>query len=111
VNDKLKVQKLETWFDPVEMFRQIAPDGVVSKEKVNEEAFVEFGKDDHATTKIVLPSLSDAPLIDASRATEPEAPSVIDAVGVCPCTAFMPGNFSEATSLPEDHPTVSLRGI
>lgn len=27
LNDKFQVTKLETWFDPVEMFRQIAPSG------------------------------------------------------------------------------------
>ncbi|KAK7927935.1 pathogen-related protein [Apiospora marii] len=27
LNDKFQVTKLETWFDPVEMFRQIAPEG------------------------------------------------------------------------------------
>ena len=32
VNDKLQVQKLETWFDPLEMFRQITPNGIVNKE-------------------------------------------------------------------------------
>lgn len=32
LTDKFQVTKLETWFDPVEMFRQISPDGVVNKE-------------------------------------------------------------------------------
>jgi len=31
VNDKVQLQKVETWFDPLEMFRQIAPNGVVNK--------------------------------------------------------------------------------
>lgn len=35
VNDQLKVEKLETWFDSMEMFRQIAPQGIVNKEVVN----------------------------------------------------------------------------
>ncbi|KAL9080331.1 MAG: hypothetical protein Q9157_000859 [Trypethelium eluteriae] len=34
VNDKLQVVKLETWFDPLEMFRQITPNGVINKEIV-----------------------------------------------------------------------------
>lgn len=34
VNDQLKVEKLETWFDSMEMFRQIAPQGIVNKEVV-----------------------------------------------------------------------------
>jgi hypothetical protein len=28
VNEKLQVQTLETWFDPLEMFRQIDPTGI-----------------------------------------------------------------------------------
>ncbi|EON68802.1 hypothetical protein W97_08060 [Coniosporium apollinis CBS 100218] len=40
VNDKLQVQKLETWFDPLEMFRQIAPHGVVNKEPTTKKVDV-----------------------------------------------------------------------
>lgn len=32
VDDKVRLQKVETWFDPLEMFRQIAPNGIVNKE-------------------------------------------------------------------------------
>ena len=32
VNDRVQLQKVETWFDPLEMFRQIAPKGMVGKE-------------------------------------------------------------------------------
>lgn len=31
VDDQVRLQKVETWFDPLEMFRQIAPNGVVNK--------------------------------------------------------------------------------
>lgn len=34
MNDKVQLQKVETWFDPLEMFRQIAPKGVVNKQVV-----------------------------------------------------------------------------
>lgn len=34
VDDQARIQKVETWFDPLEMFRQIAPDGIVTKEKI-----------------------------------------------------------------------------
>lgn len=34
MSDKMQVTKLETWFDPVDMFRQISPEGVVKKEVV-----------------------------------------------------------------------------
>ena len=31
VDDKVRLQSVETWFDPMEMFRQIAPNGIVNK--------------------------------------------------------------------------------
>lgn len=34
VNDKVQLQSVRTWFDPMDMFRQIAPDGVVKKEEI-----------------------------------------------------------------------------
>jgi hypothetical protein len=32
VDDKVRLQKVETWFDPLEMFRQIAAHGNVTKD-------------------------------------------------------------------------------
>ncbi|KAL8720706.1 MAG: hypothetical protein Q9225_002472 [Loekoesia sp. 1 TL-2023] len=37
VNEKFQVEKLETWFDPLDMFRQIAPKGIGNKEVVGTE--------------------------------------------------------------------------
>lgn len=34
VNEKVQLQSVRTWFDPMDMFRQIAPNGVVKKEDV-----------------------------------------------------------------------------
>ena len=34
MNSKFQVEKLETWFDPLDMFRQIAPNGIGNKEVV-----------------------------------------------------------------------------
>ncbi|OCL13921.1 hypothetical protein AOQ84DRAFT_264223, partial [Glonium stellatum] len=34
VDDKVRLQNVQTWFDPLEMFRQIAPNGVVNKESL-----------------------------------------------------------------------------
>jgi hypothetical protein len=31
VDDQVRLQSVETWFDPLEMFRQIAPEGIVNK--------------------------------------------------------------------------------
>tara|TARA_R110002060_G_scaffold66968_4_gene75729 strand:- start:870 stop:1211 length:342 start_codon:yes stop_codon:yes gene_type:complete len=35
VVDKVRLQSVETWFDPMEMFRQIAPTGEVTKTAIN----------------------------------------------------------------------------
>ncbi|KAL5115990.1 hypothetical protein ACEQ8H_006107 [Pleosporales sp. CAS-2024a] len=34
VNDKVQLQAVRTWFDPMDLFRQIAPKGVVQRESV-----------------------------------------------------------------------------
>ncbi|OJD35192.1 pathogen-related protein [Diplodia corticola] len=34
VDEKVRLRRVETWFDPMEMFRQIAPQGIVNKEPV-----------------------------------------------------------------------------
>jgi hypothetical protein len=36
VNEKVQLQGVRTWFDAMDMFRQIAPEGVVSKEEVEQ---------------------------------------------------------------------------
>ncbi|KAF2005244.1 hypothetical protein P154DRAFT_518772 [Amniculicola lignicola CBS 123094] len=35
VNEKVQLQSVRTWFDPMDMFRQIAPHGVMKKEAVD----------------------------------------------------------------------------
>lgn len=35
VNEKVQLQEVRVWFDPLDMFRQIAPEGVVKKESVD----------------------------------------------------------------------------
>lgn len=37
VDDQLRVTKLETWFDPMDMFRQIAPEGIVNKVSIEQQ--------------------------------------------------------------------------
>lgn len=31
MNDQVQLQSVETWFDPMEMFRQMAPNGVMER--------------------------------------------------------------------------------
>jgi len=37
VNEALQLQKVDTYFDPLEMFRQIAPEGIVNKQIVEKK--------------------------------------------------------------------------
>ena len=51
VNDKVQLQKVETWFDPMEMFRQMVKSGgVVTKEPVTIPADVDSTESREATT-------------------------------------------------------------
>ena len=38
VDENVRLQRVETWFDPMEMFRQIAPHGIVNRQTVAEHA-------------------------------------------------------------------------
>src|SRR6267154_1532256 len=49
VDDKVRLQNVHTWFDPLEMFRQIAPNGVVNKESIPK--MVSITLDDEDQTK------------------------------------------------------------
>ncbi|KAL8829698.1 MAG: hypothetical protein Q9170_006061 [Blastenia crenularia] len=48
LNDDFQVTKLETWFDPLDMFRQIAPKGIGNKEVVGTEAMKNLSLEDEA---------------------------------------------------------------
>lgn len=50
VDDKVRLQKVETWFDPMEMFRQIAPNGIVNKEIVEVKPGIQASTDEVPTT-------------------------------------------------------------
>ena len=47
VDDQVRLQKVETWFDPLEMFRQIAPNGIVNKEVRGSSDDRDDDHDDH----------------------------------------------------------------
>ncbi|KAK6193364.1 hypothetical protein LQW54_012536 [Pestalotiopsis sp. IQ-011] len=68
LNPKFQITKLETWFDPVEMFRQVAPEGVVKKELMAAAAAAGCPVAHHAEpagdSKALL---SDAQALDAAR--------------------------------------------
>lgn len=39
VDDKVRLQAVDTYFDPLDMFRQIAPNGIVNKQVINRKVF------------------------------------------------------------------------
>lgn len=45
VDDKVRLRSVDTWFDPLEMFRQIAPHGVVNREAMNRKTDPETALD------------------------------------------------------------------
>jgi len=53
VDASVRVQKLETWFDPLEMFRQIAPNGIVNRQIrtpiPGQDLEAELGEDDESS--------------------------------------------------------------
>jgi len=62
VDDKVRLRKVETWFDPMEMFRQIAPKGVINKEIVSEKEKSDSSENQEAETveEIVKPEPGEA---------------------------------------------------
>lgn len=111
VNDKVQLQSVRTWFDPMDMFRQIAPKGVVKKETVDKNmapADVVDGTDSGAATPTTKPT--------TSSVTEAlEAMGLGDAVAAgCP---FAGGAQKQndlqkqtgETKLPEGHPPIESK--
>jgi hypothetical protein len=49
VDDKVRLQAVDTWMDSLDMFRQIAPNGIIAKEPMNQrvdlETALDVGKD------------------------------------------------------------------
>ncbi|KAF2207493.1 hypothetical protein CERZMDRAFT_51164 [Cercospora zeae-maydis SCOH1-5] len=44
VDDKVRLRAIQTWMDPLEMFRQIAPQGIVNKQTMNRKVGPEAGE-------------------------------------------------------------------
>lgn len=49
VNDKVQLQEVNTYFDPLDMFRQIAPGGIVNKDIMNKNVDLEAALDNPVT--------------------------------------------------------------
>lgn len=96
VNDKVQLQSVRTWFDPMDMFRQIAPDGVVKKEEMNKNVSPADALED-AQAGVEVPkeqTLPDRTVQSASEAKEKVA-EIEDKEA-----------RGETTGMPSGHPSV-----
>lgn len=73
----MRLQSVETWFDPLEMFRQIAPNGIVNKtiakpkESVDLESQLDEGGKDREVKDVVTASgASTAEKVEADKKGE-----------------------------------------
>lgn len=73
VDDKVRLQHLDTWFDPLEMFRQIAPHGVVNRTKMNRNVDLETALDDGSNEKSEQSNAD--PLLQTAKAEEQARPA------------------------------------
>lgn len=102
VNDKVQLQSVRTWFDPLDMFRQIAPNGVVKKETVDSNMApadiinsTSSGNATPVTTTITTTSVTEA--LEALG---------LDNAAVAGCPFAANAKQNGEIKLPEDHPPV-----
>lgn len=100
VNDKVQLQSVRTWFDPMDMFRQIAPDGVVKKETVDKSM---------SPADVVESTSSGAATPTATTTSTTSVTEALEAMGLnkaaaagCPFAASSQKQNGEAR-LPEGH--------
>lgn len=97
VNDKVQLQSVRTWFDPMDMFRQIAPNGVVKKETIDKNmAPADIVESTPTTTTTTTTSVTEA--LEAMGLDKAAAAG-------CPFAANAQKQNGE-TKLPEGHPLV-----
>jgi hypothetical protein len=88
VNDKVQLQSVRTWFDPLDMFRQIAPDGVVKKEAVDKSLSPDEAIDSETTAEIdQKPRAAET---SSESASASQAEQLVEAAG-CPFAGIAPG--------------------
>lgn len=85
VNDKLQLQSVRTWFDPMDMFRQIAPEGVIKKEAVDKSLSPGDALDSDAKVEIdqTLRPTEGGATMPGGRTAADDAQKLMEAAG-CP---------------------------
>jgi len=102
VNDKVQLQSVRTWFDPMDMFRQIAPDGVVKKEEAPKNMSPAEALDE-AQAGVKVPEEQELP--DRTIQTEEEVAQTIAAIDRKEAEQ---ATEPKSQDLPADHPAVSM---
>jgi hypothetical protein len=125
VDDKIRMQAIQTWMDPLEMFRQIAPYGVVNKETMNRKVDLEAALDASSENGMkVAPEHNDEaepqeeisvrmpdavePHQEAGSAPVPDQTSAFDQTQDSPDTKSNPsqiGDTNTLTATPDDTTT------
>lgn len=103
VNDKVQLQSVRTWFDPMDMFRQIAPNGAVKKETVDNN-MAPADVVDSTSSGAATPTTKPTTTTSVTEALEAMGLSDAAAAG-CPFAAGAQKQNGE-TKLPEGHPPV-----
>ncbi|KAK5175276.1 uncharacterized protein LTR77_000413 [Saxophila tyrrhenica] len=119
VDDKVRLQAIDTWMDPLAMFRQIAPHGIVNKESMNRKAekadalddgpghnginIAEEHKSGDSTSNVDQAAGADIPK-HVSNKTGEFADSPVPQMGACPFIAR--NGMLSSESVPADHPAV-----
>jgi hypothetical protein len=108
VNEKVQLQAVRTWFDPMDMFRQIAPDGVVKKEE-KVKGMSPADALDEAQKGVEVPPEQELP--DRTIQTEEEVQATIKeidrkAAAGEPLASVPEGGEKTKQSMPVDHPPV-----
>ncbi|CAE7024387.1 hypothetical protein CFE70_003454 [Pyrenophora teres f. teres 0-1] len=102
VNDKVQLQSVRTWFDPMDMFRQIAPDGVVKKEEAPKNMSPAEALDE-AQAGVKVPEEQELP--DGMIQTDEEVAQTIAALDKKEAEQ---AKELKSQELPADHPAVSM---
>lgn len=120
VDDKVRLQAVDTYMDSLSMFRQIAPYGIVNKEPMNQKAekaealdsgsghngikIAEEYNSGDAASNVEQAAGADIPK-HISNSTEEAADAPVEQIGACPFIAR--NGVSTHITLPDGHPDVS----
>jgi hypothetical protein len=119
VNDKVQLQSVRTWFDPMDMFRQIAPNGVVKKEDVPKNLSPEEVVES-AQVEAGIKVSDEQELPDRTVQSEDEVKKTIAAIDEKVARGFSQDHSTEvameelrksgAQGMPVDHPATAEGG-